>query len=86
MGQNGNAWEWSESGFDRTNDAAGESRVLRGGFWDIDSGVLSASYRDVFSPTLESFYVGFRVAAVPEPSALLLTLIGALGVVTRRKR
>jgi formylglycine-generating enzyme required for sulfatase activity len=76
----------AESGFTAPNDSAGESRVRRGGSWGSVSGVLSVSYRGDGSPTFEASHVGFRVAAVPEPSALLLTLIGALGVVTRRKR
>jgi formylglycine-generating enzyme required for sulfatase activity len=86
MAQSGNVFEWAESGAVAPNDSAGESRVLRGGFWNFDSGDLPASSRFVGSPSFENFFVGFRVAAVPEPSALLLTLIGALGVVTRRKR
>jgi hypothetical protein len=86
MGQTGNVLEWGESGFTAPNDSAGESRVRRGGSWFGSSGVLSASFRSSLSPTNENGDVGFRVAAVPEPSALLLTLIGALGLVTRRSR
>jgi formylglycine-generating enzyme required for sulfatase activity len=86
MAQSGNVFEWAESGATDPNDSAGESRVLRGGSWFDVSGALPASFRFGSSPTGEFDAVGFRVAAVPEPSALLLTLIGALGVVTRRKR
>lgn len=86
MAQSGNVFEWAESGATAPNDSAGESRSLRGGSWLNASGTLAASGRAANSPTSEDIAVGFRVAAVPEPSALLLTLIGALGVVTRRRR
>lgn len=86
MAQSGNVFEWAESGSTAPNDSAGDSRSLRGGAWDASSGYLAASYRFVFSPSNEYYSVGFRVAAVPEPSALLLTLMGALGVVMRRRR
>ena len=87
MGQNGNVWEWGELGFTAPNDSAGESRVVRGGNWyALASSLLASSGRLDRSPTFESGNVGFRVAAVPEPSAFLLTLIGTLGLVLRRKR
>jgi hypothetical protein len=86
MAQSGNASEWTESASTAPNDTAGESRVLSGGHWIAAAGVLAASGLGAESPANELNLVGFRVAAVPEPSALLLTLIGALGVVTRRKR
>ena len=41
---------------------AGESRVLRGGNWNNDSGNLTASNRNDNSPTNENNNVGFRVA------------------------
>ncbi len=90
MAQTGNVFEWAESSFMAPNESAGENRVLRGGAWGT-SGAHSADLRQGASPTTEYSTVGFRVAAVPvvavpEPSALLLTLIGALGVVTKRRR
>ncbi len=33
MGQNGNVWEWSESGFTAPNDSSSEDRARRGGYW-----------------------------------------------------
>jgi formylglycine-generating enzyme required for sulfatase activity len=87
MAQNGNAWEWSESGFDRTNDAAEEERVLRGGGYNNNAGTLLASSRNVsLDPIDTARDVGFRVAAIPEPSGFLMTLIGTLGVLLRRNR
>jgi formylglycine-generating enzyme required for sulfatase activity len=87
MGQNGNVWEWGESGLTAPNDSAGELRVIRGGSWNsISGGIVSSIRLNASVPTNEPNNVGFRVAAVPEPSAFLLTLIGTLGVVLRRKR
>jgi len=77
--QAGNVWEW--------NDAViGSSRGLRGGSWLNYSVNLPASYRFDFSPSDEGSFAGFRVASVPEPSALLLTLIAASVSLTRRRR
>ncbi len=86
MAQNGNVREWGESGFTPPNDSAGESRLLRGGSWATSSGNLASSARVSNSPTNQTNSVGFRVAAVPKPSACFLTLLGALGVVFRRRR
>jgi formylglycine-generating enzyme len=38
MAQNGNVWEWGDSGFTAPNDSAGESRSLRSGFWSFTAG------------------------------------------------
>jgi formylglycine-generating enzyme required for sulfatase activity len=77
--QAGNVLEW--------NDAVlGSSRGLRGGSWGVDSNLLPASNRNVNSPTNEDLLLGFRVASVPEPSALLLVSIAAGVLLTRRRR
>jgi len=87
MGQNGNVWEWGESGSTPPNDSADESRVARGGAWYSDSSYLQSSSRYSYSPTFENNAgLGFRVAAVPEPSGLSLMVIGALGLLLKRKR
>jgi formylglycine-generating enzyme required for sulfatase activity len=86
MAQSGNVWEWGESALDGGNDSAGESRVLRGGSWSNSSTGVAASNRGFGGPT-NNLNVGFRVAAsVPEPSALLLTGIGAFSLLARRRR
>jgi len=86
MAQSGNVWEWGESGFDAPNDTAGESRLVRGGGWVSSSGFLASSDRFGASPADVGSSIGFRVAAVPEPSAFFLTLISAVWLVIRRKR
>jgi formylglycine-generating enzyme required for sulfatase activity len=86
MAQNGNVWEWVESGYTAPNDSAGELRVVRDGTWYYLGSSLTSSTRVGYGPAFADSDGGFRVAAVPEPSAFLLTLIGTLGVVLRRKR
>ena len=92
MAQNGNVEEWGESGSTAPNDSAGESRVYRGGYWRSGFGTLdgenleSSSGRNSNGTTAEGFALGFRVAAVPEPSGVLLTFMGMMGVALRRKR
>jgi hypothetical protein len=69
------------------NDAViGSERGLRGGSWNFDFTSLPASNRGGGTPTNEFSPVGFRVASVPEPSALLLVSIAAGVLLTRRRR
>jgi formylglycine-generating enzyme required for sulfatase activity len=57
--QAGNVWEWTDTEYD-------SERVIRGGSWKDYELLLQAAYRDSDLPTLESAFIGFRVAAVPE--------------------
>jgi hypothetical protein len=86
MAQNGNVWEWNESGLNAPNDAAGESRVVRGGGRGTNSSGLQSSDRSDFGPAGESGFIGFRVASVPEPSGALLALLGMVAMIVRRSR
>lgn len=83
--QGGNVWEWNDAVI-----VSGVSRGLRGGSWGDGSGSLSSATRvdnPVFFPVgVENAYIGFRVAAVPEPSALLLTVLFSGGLLARRRR
>lgn len=80
--QGGNVWEW--------NDAvvSGSSRGLRGGSWFYVFGelALESSSSSSNTPVFENSGVGFRVASVPEPSAMVLTLMFSAVLCTRRKR
>lgn len=78
--QAGNVFEW--------NDAviSGSSRGLRGGAWYSNASTLPASFRDYFTPSNQNFLIGFRVASVPEPSAVLLTMLSVSACLTRRRR
>jgi formylglycine-generating enzyme required for sulfatase activity len=70
MAQNGNVWEWGESGLTPPNDSAVESRVLRGGFWLNASSSLASSFRSSNSPSDEnsssSVSVSHRFLSRPE--------------------
>ena len=79
--QGGNVWEW--------NDAviAGSSRGLRGGSWLNDGNFLASSARLDLDPSFEFYDLfGFRLASVPEPSSLVLTMLASGVVLLRRKR
>jgi formylglycine-generating enzyme required for sulfatase activity len=80
--QGGNVTEW--------NDAViGSNRGTRGGSWyDFNgSSALASSFRLFgLSPSTENFDTGFRLAAVPEPSSMLLTMLAGGAMLIRRKR
>ena len=89
-GQGGNVWEWNETAFDGTNDTAGENRELRGGSWSFGNGgsggVGGSDPGRIGYPPDEDYFLGFRVASVPEPSALSLLAIGLGGLAVLRRR
>lgn len=77
--QLGNVMEW--------NDAViGSLRGLRGGSWGSDATGLPASNRSTNSPTGQTSEIGFRVASVPEPSAVVLTLLSVSACLAGRRR
>ena len=81
--QGGNVWEW--------NDAviSGSTRGLRGGSWGDDGGFLHSLTRYGDVPTLENYFVGFRVArvaSVPETTSIVLTMLASGMMLIRRKR
>lgn len=88
MAQNGNVWELSESNFTAPNDSPDEERVARGSYWGGSSVELQPSVRTRISPTSSgNGVIGFRVASVvPEPSSISLVVIGAVGLLMKRRR
>jgi formylglycine-generating enzyme len=78
----GNDWEWMESPYTSGDYGASSSRGMRGGGWSLNAVSLASSSRYGYPPTIEGGnYLGFRVAgAVPEPSAITLLTIGAVGL------
>jgi formylglycine-generating enzyme required for sulfatase activity len=77
--QGGNVWEWN----DKVSDSA---RGNRGGSWDFYDFGLTSSFPIISDPTKESNDFGFRVASVPEPTSLLLTMLASGVMLIRRKR
>ena len=86
MGQGGNAWEWMETAQDGINNSAEESRVIRGGNWGTSLDRLGASFPASGLPSEDFSSFGFRVASVPEPSALSLLAVGLGGLALVRRR
>ena len=77
--QGGNVWEW--------NDLVGStSRGTRGGSFDYGYDTLRSTRRDFTSPTRESDNTGFRLASVPEPTSILLSMFAGGMMLIRRKR
>jgi formylglycine-generating enzyme required for sulfatase activity len=78
--QGGNLHEWNDAVID------GSSRGLRGASWFGNATTMSASARRDNAPTLEGDAAGFRVASVPEPTSLLLSMLAGGIMLIRRKR
>ena len=77
--QTGNVREW--------NDAIdGSERGHRGGDWNASGRLLPSSDGSSATPTTELSWTGFRVASVPEPSAVFMTLIAVGASLTIRRR
>ena len=87
----GNVCEWNESAVDGVLNDLGENRVARGGHWinTVDTNYYpgaSSLYRASYGPSGQGVQIGFRVAAIPEPSSLaLMALVGGSGWMIRRK-
>jgi sulfatase modifying factor 1 len=89
--QGGNVYEWSDG-------VLGDSTSqLRGGAWNsggrlvragviVDSGLASFDTPLVQDRSFESDSIGFRVASIPEPSTLIMTLLFSTALITQRRR
>jgi len=83
--QGGNLFEW--------NDAidSGTSRGLRGGSWGSGGGGssmgdLNSLNRGLHLPSFENDHLGFRVASIPEPGSLALTILASGMLLYKRRR
>jgi len=52
----GNVWEWTETQYDK------DTRVIRGGSWDLNQDYARCAYRHGSSPVIRLHHLGFRVA------------------------
>jgi sulfatase modifying factor 1 len=80
MGQGGNVAQWLETAVDEINDDATENRIATGYHFasPVVDDATQLGYWSNSSPTLETDEVGFRVAAVPEPSTYALVILGGI--------
>ena len=89
MAQGGNVWEWNESSFDISDQSALSDKERRGGGWWDGPTYPYRTNANYFGEPTDTEYVntGFRVAMVPEPSALSLCAVGlgALAMMRRRR-
>ena len=73
--QGGDVWQWSDT---VVSNMYGTWRGMRGGAFDPASAPFpSSSMRGFSNPTFEPYSVGFRVASIPEPSAITILLASA---------
>jgi sulfatase modifying factor 1 len=81
--QSGNVYEWND-----LNGTPGDRRGWRGGNWNNNASFMPSSYRQTSVPSLEVSNLGFRLAAVPEPSTYAMALAGLAcgGYLVRRRR
>jgi formylglycine-generating enzyme required for sulfatase activity len=86
MGQNGNVSEWTESASDGLNHSPLAYRTLRGGYWFDASFNLLSAVGSSDLPTYEYSHYGFRVAAIPEPSAAPVAVTGLVTWMFNRRR
>jgi formylglycine-generating enzyme required for sulfatase activity len=77
--QGGDVSQWDEAIIDG-------GRGFRGGAYSDDSTFMESTTRLDEDPTAFGTDIGFRVAEVPEPTSIALLVIGAAGLLCRRRR
>ena len=78
--QAGNVWEWNDSVFSAL------SRGLRGGAWSENYLRLRSTYYGGAEPFVENNETGFRLVAIPEPTNVLMVVMGGVACAARRRR
>ena len=85
--QSGNVWEWNDAVIDEWGGVViPPARATRGGSWDFTADGLASSFRSGKAPSDSFGYLGFRVASVPEPTSVVLTIFASGLMLIRRKR
>jgi formylglycine-generating enzyme len=78
--QGDNVWEWNEG------KVSAGSRGQRGGSFRSSYDPLLASFRYGDNPIGENNDVGFRVASIPEPASLALSVAGVMALMLWRRK
>ena len=79
--QTGNVFQWNEALVSGTG-----ARGIRGGSWNLDDGALPSLNRDLlYLPNYANFFIGFRVASIPEPTGMIGWVFGAVVLLRRKK-
>ena len=88
IAQAGNVSEWHETAVDLTNSTDIEPRVVRGGSWFANPNPLDfqAAFFGSSQPFVSPRNVGFRIAAVPEPTAIVNLTTAAAALLLRSRR
>ena len=81
----GNVWEWNESAFDGSTNNMTAGRVYRGGSSVGSEYYLRSSIRSSAGLAVDDYSLGFRVAAIPEPSSVFLFSFGSGGLIFYRR-
>lgn len=81
--QGGNVFEWTETF--RTTDFGGPGYVRRGGSFDSPVDTLNLQVGGVQPASTELWYIGLRVASIPEPNSAVLGVLGLLTIAHRRR-
>ncbi len=78
VGMAGNVSDWEETSADLMNDNAVANRGVSGGSWifTINATAFSSAFRNSAFVHANQSRIGIRVASIPEPSTLLLILLG----------
>jgi formylglycine-generating enzyme len=89
--QGGDVFQWNESIYYDAyyGSAYGSDRGLRGGAFYFDGSYLQSSVtglNDIFNPSDDWDYIGFRVSQVPEPASFGLLAFKMVGLLARRRR
>jgi formylglycine-generating enzyme len=82
----GNVQQWNESVIIDAFWAPPQTRGIRGGDWFASAFFMTSDRRYNAPPAGEFENIGFRVASIPEPSALILAAVGGLTWLVCRRR
>jgi formylglycine-generating enzyme required for sulfatase activity len=83
--QGGNVDEWTETSESVVISLPSTGRIARGGSWFNGPGSSAATRRGSF-PAAFRIGMGFRVASIPEPGGIILSVLACTSLLARRNR